>query len=415
MGSAGSQVLIVAATPLLTRLYSVEAFGVFAVFMASVNVARTFACLRYDRGILLADHATELRGVTALAAGLAVGVALTSFCFSVILFWVLDFGWPEIVGYSLATGLGILCVGLLNTQQSLANRLDRQRAISASQLGEATIVVCVQILVAEVLPATGLLVGFIAGLIAANIILGMHIAGVLRGLLSEARWLDIKTSASRFQQLPLMNAPSAVLTAAASRGPPVLFAAFFGAHAAGLLGLCYRVLSGPAAVVGRAASMAILRTATDRDTSLGARGMVLRVGGGLLLLGAPVYLGIFAVGQEAFSWIFGAEWEEAGVYAEILALALLLRFAIAPLNNLAVARERHGFLLFWTATRLAVAGMSLALPMWLGMTARGALLVFAVGQVIIFLWLAGWTWRLETTVNNRGVQRETAKSGIDKV
>ena len=52
-GTAAGQAIQVACIPLLTRLYSPEDFGTFALFVSIVSLLATISALRYEVAILL--------------------------------------------------------------------------------------------------------------------------------------------------------------------------------------------------------------------------------------------------------------------------------------------------------------------------------------------------------------------------
>ena len=56
VGMGAAPLLTIAVTPVLTRLYSLPEWGVFAVFMGFVNVVNKVCCLNYDRAILIPDE-----------------------------------------------------------------------------------------------------------------------------------------------------------------------------------------------------------------------------------------------------------------------------------------------------------------------------------------------------------------------
>ena len=65
-GTTFAQVIIVLASPLLTRLYGPEAFGFLALFTSITSIIGVIACMRYEMAIMLPktdEEAANLLGL----------------------------------------------------------------------------------------------------------------------------------------------------------------------------------------------------------------------------------------------------------------------------------------------------------------------------------------------------------------
>ena len=70
-GTAFAQALAILASPLITRLYGPEAFGLAALFTSIVGIVGVVACLRYELAIMLPkrdEEAANLLGLSLLPA-----------------------------------------------------------------------------------------------------------------------------------------------------------------------------------------------------------------------------------------------------------------------------------------------------------------------------------------------------------
>ena len=52
-GTAIAQIIAILATPIVTRFYGPEAFGLFALFSSVAGIFTIIACLRYEPAIML--------------------------------------------------------------------------------------------------------------------------------------------------------------------------------------------------------------------------------------------------------------------------------------------------------------------------------------------------------------------------
>ena len=74
-GTAGAQAIVIAFSPIITRLYGPEAFGILGTFMAIVAVITPIAALSYPIAIVLPKEDSDARGIARLSAYIALGVA----------------------------------------------------------------------------------------------------------------------------------------------------------------------------------------------------------------------------------------------------------------------------------------------------------------------------------------------------
>ncbi len=74
-GTAGAQAIVIAFSPIITRLYGPEAFGILGTFMAIVAVITPIAALSYPIAIVLPKEESDARGIARLSAYIALAVA----------------------------------------------------------------------------------------------------------------------------------------------------------------------------------------------------------------------------------------------------------------------------------------------------------------------------------------------------
>lgn len=86
-GTTLAQAIPIAISPLLTRLYSPEEFGRFALYMAVASIASVLVTGRYELAILLPRQDKDALHITALAT--ALSIAISALLFLVVLFFAL--------------------------------------------------------------------------------------------------------------------------------------------------------------------------------------------------------------------------------------------------------------------------------------------------------------------------------------
>ena len=77
-GTAGAQLVVLLAAPLLTRLYSPEDFGILAVYVGILSLLSVIASFKYELAIPLPEHENEVVAVTLLSFFLVLVIATLS-------------------------------------------------------------------------------------------------------------------------------------------------------------------------------------------------------------------------------------------------------------------------------------------------------------------------------------------------
>lgn len=88
-GTVFAQGLMVATTPILTRLFTPSEFGKLAIFMAVVSVVATTVALRYEVNILIPKDKSDAQQLVFLSIAISIGLG--------IFFSIVAWGIPEVL------------------------------------------------------------------------------------------------------------------------------------------------------------------------------------------------------------------------------------------------------------------------------------------------------------------------------
>ncbi|NBK99864.1 MAG: translocase, partial [Erysipelotrichia bacterium] len=79
-GTTIAQAIPIAISPILTRIYTPEDFGVFALYMSITSIVSAVATGRYEMAIMLPKENEDVKSIVKLIMMLISFVALFSFC-----------------------------------------------------------------------------------------------------------------------------------------------------------------------------------------------------------------------------------------------------------------------------------------------------------------------------------------------
>lgn len=347
------QGLVILVQPLLTRIYKPEDFGWWALYGSILSLAAVVINLRYEQAIQLPKEEPEARRLLLIAVGAGLGLSLligAAFWFlrDIFSLWL---GVPIPGWFAALVGVGLACIALMQSGSMWALRLQRFGVLAQTKFQQGLWQALAQV-------GLGLLVKGPVGLLLGDVLgrLG-GVQALLRLLprsLEGIGWLSLRQTARRYRSFLVFGSSAALLTAASFHLPFIVLTAFFGTAAMGQFGLSYRITTIPVTLVAQSIGQVFFsRAAAARETPELAR-LTTQTATMLLAVGLPVFGALFVIAPQAFPLIFGSEWQEAGVYARLLAPYLLLSMVAQPLSNLLTVREWQRALLVFTIVELTL-------------------------------------------------------------
>lgn len=395
-GTAGSQAILILSAPLLTRLYSTEAFGVLAVFMALLSTISVISSLRYELAIPIAEDEEEAVHVVVLAFLVALVISALTLL-SVALFRnpiANAVNVPALANYLWLLPLSLLLLSTYQIFNYWAIRVKAFRAIARTKLTQSVSSMTIQIGGTAFGPLA-LILGNVVGQGAGMTSLGALALKNRWPMFRSTQVKDLSWVAQRHRKFPLFATWGGLLNVVGTQLPPILFAVFFSPAAAGLYALANRVLSLPMTFVGQAIGNVFFAKAADarRDGNIDV--LVAQVHEKLAQIAMPPALSLAVVGPDLFAWVFGPEWREAGVFARLMAPMLYFQFILSPISTVfsVLDRQEQGMLL--QGMMVIVRCSALIIGAWLN-DLRLAIVLFSLGSAIsyfIFLlwsmWIAG--------------------------
>ena len=348
-----AQAISILSSPIITRLYSPEAIGLFASFMALVTSLAPAVTGRFEVALMLPEQQRVARELFAIAVWICALVCSTLFV-AFFLFrdpFLATLSLTALEGWLLIAPLTLLFTGLFNLVGYVANRQNGYGLIArASVIQAATIALVNVVLGLAGADFRGLIVGNLAGVGLALLVIVATQRDFIDGVV--LRWsLRKKALLRRYKDFPLFNASTSLLVGVTTNLPIFIMIAFFPAEIAGFYALVIRVLNAPVAVISHAVSRVNLKEVVELlRTGGNIERHLLRTTAALLAVSVPP-AAIFVIwGPDLFALIFGARWERAGEIAQVLAYALVVRFVSTTLSTTLGATNNNRYTAAWRIT-----------------------------------------------------------------
>lgn len=360
-------------TPILTRLYRPEDFGIYGVVFSVAAWMIAFACLGYNQAIPLAASRQEARTLVRLCMWLtAILTAVAIMVFGLggpLLARLL--GEPQIAPYLWFVPLLFLIDSVKGTSESILAREGRFGVVSAVSLIDLNLARLVSILWALMLTAgvMGLLIG---NLLASSLSLAIALAVGIKVLWDQsgedqAPAVSYVQALKNHIQFPKINLWNNLLKVSTGRMPVFVLAAYFDPAVVGFFTFATNIISLPLRVLGNSVADVFYPEAAREWNESGSVERSMR-----FAVKFQATIGIFPMvslgllGPLFFEVVFSFRWMEAGVLSQILAFWTLMNFITAPISSLFLIVNRAGTRLAFSIAQLAVTLISLVLGGMIG-------------------------------------------------
>ncbi|MEA2111618.1 MAG: oligosaccharide flippase family protein [Campylobacterota bacterium] len=338
-GTTIAQAIPIAISPILTRIYTPDDFGVFALYIAITAIFGSIANGRYELALMLPKKDEDAINIFAL------GFIITSFISLLILVLVIVFNDyftkllnnNEISAWLYFIPIAVFFTGLWNALNYFNNRKKQYKDLAKATIIKSIVTAIVQLSVGFVKSgATGLISGQILSQLFANTKLLSNIVKD-KILLSNISKVKVIALAKRYKDFPKFQAPHALLNTFSSNMPIYMFSAFFSSTAVGFYSLSTRIVFSPLMIISGASAKVYNQKVSEIYNNNGdSYSFTIRLLKSLLKKIILPFLLIVIFAPDIFSFIFGEVWREAGIYTQILSPWLFMVFYVSTVSFITI-------------------------------------------------------------------------------
>jgi O-antigen/teichoic acid export membrane protein len=391
-GTIISQIILTLSSPVLTRLYKPEDFGVLSVYISIISMVNTVVSLRYEFAIPLPE--SDEVGANLMFLAFWIMVAFCS------LFGIGLFQWgtqlviwtktPILQSYLWLIPIGLFMMGFYQILNYWAIRKKAFSRISRTKLSQSIGQVMIQVSFGIMrLGPLGLLIGQIVGSFAGSGTL-MYLAWQLdQQNIQKVSLKGMWEAAKRYRRFPLIASYSGLLNSAGLQIPSLILASIYGSKVVGLFALSQRVIAVPMTLIGTSVSQVYVGEAATlaRSDPKAWKKLYKKTVRQLFLIGLIPTIVLGAGGAWIFSLFFGKAWYEAGVYTQIMALMFLAQFVTTPISMTFSISERQDLALAWNLGRLIMVIGGLVLAEYLNMKPIMTIGFYSINMLISYVGL----------------------------
>ncbi|ANE35134.1 putative polysaccharide translocase [Campylobacter iguaniorum] len=349
-GTIISQAIPIAISPILTRIYAPDDFGIFALFLAISSIFGTIVTLRYEMAIMLPKKDEDAINI------LAMGFIATCFMSLVFLILVIIFGdWfvarlenKEIGLWLYFIPITVFFLGIFNLLSYFNIRKKNYVNLKNATILKSIIFSVVQLCVGIIKPgACGLILGDITSKMCANLQLLKNIIQD-KALMSKISKIKIMALAKKYKDFPTHNTISSLFNAFSGQLVFIMIPKIFGFIISGYFFLPNKMIDFSSALISNSISQVYLQNISEnKNKNLQNLPLFKSTLKKLFLIALCISIVGYILSPLVFPFIFGESWAISGEIAQYLFVIFLIKFCVRPLEVTLISYMELKKLAFW--------------------------------------------------------------------
>lgn len=355
-GTSLAQAIPIAISPILTRLYTPEEFGVLALYMAIASVVAVVVSGRFELAIMLPKKDSDAINIAALAIGLSCIIS------AVLLLIVSVFntqitallGSAAVSNWLYFVPFTTLLMGVYQSLNYWSNRKGYYKRMAVSRMVQTGGTSMTQLSAGyAAIGASGLVGGQIVGQGLSTAMLARMIYREDKAELIKIGLHQMKAVAVRYASFPKYLILGQLANVSSGHMPLLLLGTFFGPAIAGFYSLSQRTVTAPISLVGAAIGDVFRQQASLAYQKTGnCKSIFLKTISRLALLAVLPSLPLLLFGPSLFAFVFGDGWRVAGEMASIVAVMGFFQTISSPLSQTVLLAGMQAMDLMWQIFRL---------------------------------------------------------------
>lgn len=380
-GTAIGQIINSLSIPIITRIYPPDEYGLLSVF-SSLLLIFSFSSFKYELAIPIARDKDKADMLFILSSGV---LTVFSILITIVLFIFGDsalmyVGAEVLEPFKVFIPIGIFFNGLNNILKQTMFRERNFKLLSTVNVQQNIIGNILKVILGMLnFGPPGLLLGRITSTSAGSFKLYKNTIFSYKRIKRYSfrqYWLTMK----EYKDFPIYQSTSTLLIHVRNQMPILVFASFFGPSVVGLFGLANSIVKLPMTLVGQSvmdvfyAEIAAIGMENPTKIKKIANSLFKQ----LVFVGTIPTLILMFFGPILFSIVFGNDWSEAGVYAQMLSISIFANLVFSPISKVFEVYRRQNEKFFIDLISLGLVGSVFIVGSYFNLTARTTILLYSI-------------------------------------
>lgn len=377
-----AQALPVLAMPLLTRIFSVEDFAVYASFFAIASIFAVAVGGKYHLAIVLPKEEENANKIFTLSIYLTIAYAVS---IALVLPFFHQF-FPENLDNALYyVSIYVLFFGIWTAyiNVSIRHKTFTTNAIAKVVQAAGYVIVSLGLGFSKAI-AFGLVVAKITGTVVSWLFLSKKSS-------ISFQWMSLSSlreMAKTYIDYPKFGIWPSFLNTISLQAMVLILTKFYNTDDLGYFGQTFITLSAPLGLIGNSYKdvfyqkmASLMNDQRHKEALVFFKKSALA----LLVMGIPICLILYFFGEPLFGFVFGEKWSRSGAFASILAFSFMAKLVVSPLssifnatNTLRIASKWQVLYFISTFVTLGYCAAFLELPI------EQLLVVYVIHEIVLY-------------------------------
>jgi len=385
------QIISFLLSPVLSRLYTPEDYGLFAVFTSIISILTVMCCLRYELAIVLPKSDSEALSLLRLCIYL---ISILSFLVLVIVLIFKGYiaellGTATIENWLFLIAPVLFLTGSVQALTYWFNRKKEYKIISGSRVSQSSVNSTSSLILGLLkYNSFGLIISSaISQLLPAVFLYKKSDVRIFNTNKNESNIPKLRSISLKYKEFPLFNLPSAFFDTLSVNSLIFILTYLFSESVTGSYSFALRILSIPGIVIGASIGQVFYQKISEAFyNKQKITELIFKSWKVLFLLSIIPVLILFFFGEDIFSFVFGTKWTEAGVIAKYLCILTMFTFISSPTSSAMIILKKQKEAMILNIFAFIYRPLSIVAGFYLGNFILGIALyvIFEIIQIITY-------------------------------
>jgi O-antigen/teichoic acid export membrane protein len=332
-GTIFAQFITILISPLLTRLYTPEDFGIYGAYMSIVVICLTIASARYDLAIFIPKNFEDSKRILIISL-------LLSCIFSCLLLFIMmifknqliiHFNLKAIEKWFLTIPVLVFLLSINQIYLHWLNKVKNYKSLNIYRIINSLIISFFNLIFGFLKFTTN---GLILSIIFTQSIIAFFSLQNIKTFFKLYNFKRLIILATRYKNFPLYSLPSTLSGDIGAQMPTILLAYYFNVDIVGYYLLASKIITLPFSVIGNSISTVYKQTAIEEFNLTGnCEKLYIKTLKKLFIISIiPVLILMFG-SSIIFTFVFGVKWKIAGTMASYLSVLAFFQLLSTPMAD----------------------------------------------------------------------------------
>lgn len=346
LGNIFGQLSLLLITPILTRIYSPDAFGKYGLFVSMLSIFSSIICLKYEMAIMLPKEDKDSTNIVFLC----LVIALTFGCLLALVFFIFS---PQISTYLkwdyfnkviIFLIFSFIFKGLSNAMNDWNSRKERYIEYSFSYFINSlfTFISPLLMYVLSIQLVNNLIIGVLIGnTISFSFLLFLLLRKDFLLFYKNINWYLIAKNFHKYINFPKYSTIASLINEISWQIPSFAIAAYFSKEALGYYTLAFGVIKLPISLMSKSISQVFYQRISEERGNQKTIHIIEKMVIILTKISIPFILILLLFGENVFGFVFSGPYSESGKYIQILSPWIFIWFLSSPLGRILFVYEKQ--------------------------------------------------------------------------